>query len=254
MKIYVDAIFFINFSYDSYLLKEHTSMKRLLLGALIGALAIIFLFLPIHMVTLFFIKIMMSILMILGTFSYGNKKIFLKRLGILYLTSCLLGGTLYMFQDAFAYEKSGILFLRNETTFHFLFLFILGPMLFFQYLKQFREERQSLNLRHHIEFQALGKNFQVEGYLDTGNQLKDPYHKRSVLLIYEKDVLPNIEEAILVPFQTAKGNGIVRCVVPKNLTVDGKNFRNYLVGFLEEKIEIDGRSCILPNQMREELE
>ena len=261
MKIYVDLVFFVNFMYDLFLLmavafclKEKVTLKRLLFGAFLGGISIFFLFLPLNQVHLFFLKILVSIFMILGTFSYRNKTLFFKHLACLYFASFFLGGILYFLNDTFSYEKQGLIFFHKDISINFICILLLGPVFFYLYLKKLRVEKKNLSLVHQIRFEAFGKTFQVEGYLDTGNRLRDPFKKRSVILLYEKGLQPKIEESILVPFETAKGKGLVRCNLPETLYVDEKEMKNYLVGFLEEKVNLDGRSCILPNQMREELE
>ena len=261
MKIYVDLVFFINFSYDffllmavAFILKETVSIKKLLQGAFLGGMAIFFLFLPLNQILLFLLKILISVLMILVTFSYQNKTSFFKHLAILYFSSFLLGGMLYSLSDTFNYEKKGLLFLHQGPSIHLFIILIIGPFFFFKYLKIIKQEKRHLELVHTLQFEVRGRKYKIEGYLDTGNHLRDPYKKRSVILFHDKNFMPKIEEAILVPFETAKGKGIVRCLDPDLLLVDGKAIQHYLIGFLEEKIALDGRSCILPNEMREELE
>ncbi len=261
MKIYVDVVFFINFMYDlflliavSFFLKESILLRRFLLGALVGALSIFFLFLPLGDFLLFLLKIGTSILMILVTFSYQNKTLFLKHLLFLYFSSFCLGGFLYFLQNYFHYEKKGFLFFPKEVSIHFYLILILAPIFFFYILRKIWKEKKNFSLIHTIEFEVLGKSFQVEGYLDTGNQVKDPYKKRSIILLYEKGFSPPIEQTIFVPFKTAEGEGLLHCVIPSYLKIDGKEKENYLIGFTKEKINLEGRRCVLPNQIREELE
>jgi len=80
MKIYLDLVFFINFFFDfllllvvKILLKRNVGIKRIILGALLGATSILFLFLPLNQITLFLLKVIISILMILTTFGFQNK-------------------------------------------------------------------------------------------------------------------------------------------------------------------------------------
>ena len=261
MKIYVDVVFFINFMYDlyllmvvSFLLKVHIKLRRFLLGAFLGGLSIFLLFLPISDVLLFFLKIAISIVMILATFSYQNKTLFVKQLGFLYFASFCLGGLLYALNATWSYERQGFLFLQKDTSLNFYLILILGPILFFSYFKRIWNEKKKVALIHFLEFEAFGKKFEVEGYLDTGNQLHDPYRKRGVILLYEKEFTPPLEKTIWVPFKTAEGSGLLSCIVPQNLKVDGKIKKNYLVGFTKSELNLQGRRCILPEQMREELE
>ena len=87
MKIYLDLVFFINFFFDfllllvvKILLKRNVGIKQIILGALLGATSILFLFLPLNQVTLFLLKVIISILMILTTFGFQNKNYFFKNI------------------------------------------------------------------------------------------------------------------------------------------------------------------------------
>ena len=84
MKIYVDLIIFLNFMFDfilllvtNIILKRGTSLKRIILGALVGSLTIVVLFIPFTTSTLFLLKVLLSILSILITFGYKDLKYFL---------------------------------------------------------------------------------------------------------------------------------------------------------------------------------
>ena len=75
MKIYLDLVFFMNFFFDLLLLltvklvlKKKTTWFRIIGGALIGAVSLVMLFLPLNSFTLFVVKILMSIFMIRVTF------------------------------------------------------------------------------------------------------------------------------------------------------------------------------------------
>ena len=79
MKIYLDLIWLINFLFDLILLfsvgiilRRNTSLKKIVLGALAGSLTIFVLFIEISSFTLFIIKIIISILMVLITFGYRD--------------------------------------------------------------------------------------------------------------------------------------------------------------------------------------
>ena len=85
MKIYVDLVLFLNFFFDfllllatSLILKRYVKIKKIFLGALIGSLSIFLLFVSIISFTLFLIKILISILMILTCFGYKTIKYTIK--------------------------------------------------------------------------------------------------------------------------------------------------------------------------------
>lgn len=97
MKIYLDLLFFLNFGFDfilllvvSIILRRNVSLTRIVLGGLIGGLSIFILFLKINSFELFILKILISIIMILASFSYKNIKYFMKNFFFLYSASMIL--------------------------------------------------------------------------------------------------------------------------------------------------------------------
>ena len=81
MKIYLDLIMILNFGIDfillltvSIILKRNVSITRIMLGAFIGGLSILFFFFFLNNLLLFLLKFIISILMILTTFKYINLK------------------------------------------------------------------------------------------------------------------------------------------------------------------------------------
>ena len=92
MKIYIDLVMIINFFLDyllllsvSILLKRRVKMIRIIMGAFIGGLSILCLFININSIELFIIKIVISIMMILISFGYQNIKYTLSNIGCLYI-------------------------------------------------------------------------------------------------------------------------------------------------------------------------
>ena len=97
MKIYVDLVILLNFCVDLLLLfavgivlRRQTTLKKLLLGALVGSITILSMFIELNSISLFFIKIIISILMSIITFGYRNIKYTLNNLFYLYTSSIIL--------------------------------------------------------------------------------------------------------------------------------------------------------------------
>ena len=81
MKIYLDLIMVLNFSLDfilllsvSLILKRNIKIVRIMLGAFIGGISILLLFMNINSLMLFLLKLLISIVMVLVTFKYRNIK------------------------------------------------------------------------------------------------------------------------------------------------------------------------------------
>ena len=142
MKIYLDAIFMLNFCFDfilllsvSIILRRNISIKRLLLGSFIGGLSIFILFIKINNFELFILKFIISLIMLLITFKYRNLKYTLRNLGFLYMNSIILGGFLYFLNVQFSYKQEGLVFYHNGLSVNFIFLVIISPIIIYIYIR-----------------------------------------------------------------------------------------------------------------------
>ena len=79
MKIYLDLVILLNFFMDllllttvSVVLKRNVKFYKLVLGALLGGLSILILFININSLVLFIIKFVISLCMLLVSFGYKD--------------------------------------------------------------------------------------------------------------------------------------------------------------------------------------
>ena len=261
MKVYVDLVFFINFMFDLLLLmtvsiecKVYSKKRFLLLSSFFGSLSAFLLFLPINNISLFLFKIVISIIMLFIAFKITSKNLFITLIKILYGNSIILGGVLYFFNNQINYKNIGLIFVKDSTTFNLLIIIISSPIIFYLYHKTMKKEKKKRELLHHISIKYKDKTIDTLGYLDTGNNIKDPYKRRSIILINSSCLSLDLEESILVPFKTIDNTGLIRCCEIKEISVDNNILSNkYLLGISPKNIDINGASCILPNTMEEEL-
>jgi len=259
MKIYVDLIFLINIFFDfllllsvSLILKRHIKIYKIILGSLVGGLSIFFLFFNISTTTLFFLKIIIAVLMILVTFGFKDLKYFIKNISYLYLISIVLGGTLYFLNLEFSYKNKGLIFYHNGVSVNFIVILIITPIILYLYIKEMRNYK--LNYSKYYKLEIIFKNNKsvtMNAFLDTGNNLIDPYKKRPVILVnYDviKKYIKN-EKELLVPYNNINSEGLLRCIKPKKIIINNKEFTNILVGLSFNKIYIDGVECILNNKI-----
>lgn len=258
VKIYLDLIYIVNLIFDfvllflvSYFLKRRVKLYRVFLGSLVGSFSVVFLFLPLSNVSLIFLKIITSILMILTTFGYKNKNYFKKNFLYLYIISIILGGVLYFIITSLKYNTNA---LESNLSLNFIILLILAPILTYIYLRMEKNYKNTYSLIHKIEFDINNKTFIYNAYLDTGNRLCDPYKKRPILLVYDKKLIFNYEDSILVPYKTLEHEGILKCRKINHFKIDDKEVNtNVLIAISDKKFELDGIECILPNIIKEEL-
>ena len=256
VKVYVDLILIINFIFDllllvsvSYILKRNIPLKRLIVGALIGSLSILFLFIKMTNIVLFLYKALLSIIMVLISFGFKNIKYFITNIFYLYLSSIVLGGGLYLLHNQLEYTNNGLLFINNSYKLNIILSIIITPILIFVYLRQIKKLKYNYNNYYDVDVFYDKKKYYFTAYLDTGNKLKDPYKKRPIILVNTDKISFSYEKGILVPYSTIDKNGIIRCIIADKVIIDKKiELKNVLIGLSKEKFNIDGVNMLLNNE------
>lgn len=254
MKIYVDLIIMLNFILDflllmslSLILKRNASIFRITLGALIGGVSIIFLFINVNSVELFFYKVIISLVMILVSFGFKNIKFTIKNIIYLYLLSIILGGTLYFINDELAYKSEGLIFFHNGFSINFLIIIIISPIILFWYVKSIRNHKEKISRLYEVSITFLnGKKVMLTALLDTGNNLYDPYKKRPIIVI-NKDVLKDYHpRCILVPCVTVNKTSMLRCFRIKKLVINKEVIKDdCLVGISDNNFGLNEVDLLL---------
>ena len=261
MKVYLDLIFFINFMFDLLLLmtvsiecKVFSKKRRLLISSFLGSLSTFLLFLPLNNFSLFLFKVVISIIMIFVGFKISSKELFFSLIKSLYGNSIILGGLIYFLNNQFSYKQKGFIFIHDGTSLNLIIILISSPIIFYLYHKTMTDEKKKRDLLHKVSIKCKRGTITTLGFLDTGNNIKDPYKKRGVILINSSEINLSLEESILVPFKTVESNSLLRCIEIEELRIDDNLItKKYLLGVSPKKIEIKGASCILPNMIEEEL-
>lgn len=250
MKIYIDVILFINFSFDllillttSIILKRNAKFYRMLLSSFIGSLSILFLFIKITNFQLFLFKIIISIIMILISFSYKNIKYFLKNMLFLYTISIILGGFLYFLSITFSYKNTGLVFYFKGLSINYIVLFISSPIILYIYIKESKMFKQIYNNIYKVSIEIENKIYKFNGFMDSGNNLVDPYFFKPIVLIDKKIKSSNI---LIVPCSLIIGKSYLKCVKGKLIYKD--KIYDVYVGTCF-KIDIEGVDCLLNNKL-----
>lgn len=249
MTVYVDLVFLINFIMDFYilsgvkfLLKLDTKIIRILFGSLIGTLSLFLLFFHLSIFLLNLFKIIISLLMVLVTF--GKYK-FLNRLFYLYVISIFLGGSIYLINDALGYEVSGLLFINNGYSINLIILLIISPIIIYLYIKEFLKFKHKLNTTYNVTIKINNKIINIEGFLDTGNKLIDPYFHRPIVLLSKKYIDLRGKKVLYVPFSSLNNNGLLKCIIPEYILIDNEKYDSVLIG-ISENLSYD---CILNERL-----
>ncbi len=259
MKIYLDLIFLLNFCYDFLLLltvgiilKRVISLKRIILSAFIGALSLIILFWDVNNLLLFFIKNLVSIVMVLVAFKYKNIKFTLTNTMYLYMCSIILAGFMYYLNLEFSYHHEGFIFYYNGLSINYLFLLILGPLILYSYIYQTKKLKQKQNLYYEVKIVLKNnRNLLLNGFIDTGNKLKDPVTKKYIIILNKN--IYQAKNPLYVPYKSIDNNGLMKCFAIKYVEINQQKFNNYLIGVSDKKINLDGIDCILNYKLMEDL-
>ena len=255
MKLYLDLIFIINFSFDlillitvNILLKRKINIYNLILGALIGSLSIFLLFNTLTSFQLFLYKVIISIFMCISTFKFKNLKYTLKNLGYLYMVSTILGGFLYMLNVNFSYKQIGIFFINKGLSINYIILIIISPVIIFFYIKQNKELKNNYSNYNDVKIILKdNKVLNLVGYIDSGNNLL--YNKKQVIIVNNK-LLNKISEYFLIPYTTLNNKGMLKCIIPKEVYINNILIKKkIIVGIQNNEVSMDGVNCILHKNM-----
>lgn len=256
MKVYLDVVLLINFMIDfllllsvSFLLKRNVGIKRIVIGSLSGGLSILILFLNLNNIELFLYKVVISIVMILITFSYKNLKYFFNNFLYLYICSVVLGGTLYLIKDEVSFKNNGLVFINSNLKINLLLVIILIPTILYFYVKELRKTKNNYNNYYSVELFYKNEKFNFTAFLDSGNKLKDQYKKRPIILANTDKLDFSYENCILVPYTTVNGEGVIKCIKVDKIVIDKKTVvKSPLIGLVKDSFNIEGIDMILNNE------
>ena len=243
MKLYLDLFLVLNFVFDFFLLfgtkkilKRKTSIKRILFGSIFGSISVLFLFIELTTIKLLILKTILSIFLILISFGFKN---FLINITYFYLLSIILGGSLYLFEI-------------NIYSLNYFLLLLIAPIIIYLYIKENIKYKTIYSNNYIVEIYLNNKVYKLEGMIDTGNELKDPYTKKGVILVNLKIDYTKYKY-LFVPYNALNTKGIIPCIKPDKIIIEDKIYKNYLIGLSKDKFNLHGVGCILPNQFKEEL-
>lgn len=239
--IYIDELIMLNFIIDflilkttSSILKLNTKTSRLIISSIVGEISLLYLFVSFNNIELTLFKLLIGIIMNVISFGYINLKDFIKNLLYFYMFSFFLGGTLY--------------YLKIESLVKYKYYILLIPIIMNILKKLTYNLKNIIKLRHKVTIYLKNGNvLYLNGYMDTGNTLVDPYTNKNVIII-NKDIK---EKFFLVPFKTIENSSLLKCFKPKKVYIDGIGERNDIVVGVTNK-KFNGFNCLLNYNLMEE--
>ncbi|WP_416151830.1 sigma-E processing peptidase SpoIIGA [Salipaludibacillus sp. HK11] len=297
MTIYLDIIWLLNFCVDllllmltSFVLKKRTTKLRFFLGALFASMYIVFLFYPqVAFMTHPIMKGIYSVFILLITFRFQQFRSFVQALLMFYFVNFAVGGGLiglhFFLQVDHSFIQGTFATRGNQfgSPISWLFVIVGFPFMFFYAKKRF-DSVEAVTIRYEetmdVSIQIDDQVYDLKGFVDSGNQLTDPFSKKPVMIIdmtkvsneFPKELFllsmakPNDFQQIpekfagkisLVPYRTIGSNQqFIWTVRPDKVTVyEGENAfdcSKTLVGLSNKSLGENGEyDCLLhPTMMQ----
>ena len=181
------------------------------------------------------LELIAIILMITIAFKYKNIRYFLTNMLYTYILSILLGGLIYLFNSK----------VTLNIYLNYLVIIILSIEVMTLYIKENKKIKNTYNNYYKVDIYFKDKEkISLIGFLDTGNNLYDPYKKRPIILVdkkYQKE-----DKFILVPYHTINGEGLLKCIKPEKVYIEKIGYKtNLLVAFSSSPSTINGVEVLL---------
>ncbi len=231
--VYIDVLIFTNMFEDYLLLlclKRIINLKlnyiRLILGCVCGgALSLLSLLPEINFIISLFIKLISAVLLVLVTFGYKNRKLFIKKVSTLFVLSFLLNGALIFFY--LTIHPNGMEVINDTVYFNIspallIILTLVIYFILFIYRKLFSNTAKSSQI-HKVSIYYEDSTVQVNCKYDSGCNVKEPFSGSDVIIIEEvmlKDF--NIPDNVkrIIPFKSLGGKGIIYGFKPDKIEID----------------------------------
>lgn len=181
------------------------------------------------------LELITIILMVTIAFKYKNIRYFLTNILYTYILSILLGGLIYLFNSK----------VTLNIYLNYLVIIILSIEVMTLYIKENKKIKNTYNNYYKVDIYFKDKEkISLIGFLDTGNNLYDPYKKRPIILVdkkYQKE-----DNFILVPYHTINGEGLLKCIKPEKVYIEKIGYKNnLLVAFSSSPSTINGVEVLL---------
>ncbi|MDF2567479.1 MAG: sigma-E processing peptidase SpoIIGA [Oscillospiraceae bacterium] len=267
--IYIDVLIAVNLFVNYFLLlatshftSKKVKKKRLILGAFVGSLfSILILFDYIGYIFVLAIKLILACFLVLITFGFGSKWIFIKNTLLFFGINFAFAGI--MFALWLVVTPSGMVYNNGMVYFNIssLVLVVSTVIAYFiiKIVSFFMERRVKQHELYHLMIVCDGKQVLVSGFADTGNKLCDSISGLPIIICeFEsvKDLIPTALHKLfldenrmeidkmsnhswqkrirIVPYHVVSDNGLMLCFLPDLIQVvdqKGKNLeRKALIG------------------------
>jgi len=252
MKIYIDILFLINFTYDylilslvNIVLRRNIKVSRLLMGALVGSISTFSIFIPLF--NNLIVTLVISLIMITITFKYKDLIYLKNNIIYFYMISVIFGGTLYLVNLKYNNFYNPVDIYQRKILINFIGIIVIGIITYFLYKYTYKNNIINHQNYYNLKYLMNDKLIELSGFYDSGNLLKDPYKGRPIILINKEILKCDIKNKspIYVPCHMINYDVLIKCYKPKLLIINDKVINNCLLGLWENTYHYDGINAII---------
>ncbi|SFC71787.1 sigma-E processing peptidase SpoIIGA [Clostridium uliginosum] len=238
MEVYVDILIFENFIVNLFLLILTMKILKykyrdvlLICAGLIGALyTIVLLFPQLYILTSLPFKMMVVYIMI--RISYGKRSVIsiFKAMGIFLLLTFTLSGLCFAFSINQNKYVLGSSFEINKYSIKYLLLSVMIIYMFFTRAVEYIKNKLFItNYKFMIEFTIEDTTYDIQSFLDTGNELREPVTNLPCILIEEELINTinfNSKNTYYVPYASIGYGGNLKGIKVEEIKIKGEHSYN----------------------------
>ena len=260
--MYVDILVILNTLVNYFILlairkitHSYTKRWRIALGAFVGGLSSLLLFLEHLNIIMTLLKILSGVLMIAVTFEIKPIKQFVKKLFFLFAITFLFGGVTYaiyiFFDKDILIYSNGIIYFDVDMT----FLVICSVISYFviTLITKYTDKKSSKNKEYYITIENNGKGVSCTGLMDTGNNLREPFSDYPVIIV-DKSIFNQLytsETTRIIPVSTVNGESIIKAFKPQKVIIGDFVTEKVYIG--ESAVSLDEYKIILNINLEGEM-
>ena len=183
--------------------------------------------------------------MILITFSYKNIKYTFINFIYLIILSILLGGSLYLINN----QLGNKMLITNNINLNNIIVLLISLFIIVLYSYINKIYKNNISNIYNITLYNKNQKINLIGYLDTGNNLYDPYFNKPIIIL-NKGIDIIYDRFLLVTYNTISGKGLMKCIFCDKLYIKDIGYKyNVLIGLSNDKFHLCDADIILHKEM-----
>ncbi|GAB6169973.1 sigma-E processing peptidase SpoIIGA [Clostridium carnis] len=255
MVVYIDILLFENFIVNLFLLLatmkilRYEYRKTIYISAIVGSCYTISLFLDVPFITSLPAKILVAIIMILIAIKNINIGNIIKSVVTFFVISFTLCGLCFSFSLMESQYSIYTDFIISDYSIKYLLIsLMILYIVIVRLVDYFRERALVKGFIYDVEISHMDVTFCIKGFLDTGNELREPVTNLPCIIIDEscfgKVKMPN-DKLFYVSYSTIGEEGKLKGFKGEKIRVRGPN---------EEWRSVDAIICECKNKINKENE